>query len=158
MRTKIGFLGLVCCIVLLLLALPGATFAGDDCYDHCEPPPCEHDCEPPPPPPHEGTEGCTPGFWKNHLSAWAATPYDPGDDFDTTFGVDLFDPDITLEQAVNLGGGGVNKLARHGVAALLSAAHPGVDYPFTVAQVIALVQAGDADALEEANELGCPLR
>lgn len=104
-----------------------------------------------------GDEGCTPGFWKNHLELWSATGFSTGDDFDTVFGVDLFDPDITLEQAINAKGGGVNKLARHGTAGLLSAAHPDVAYPFTVAEVIALVQAGDADALAAANELGCPL-
>lgn len=104
-----------------------------------------------------GGEGCTPGYWKNHLDEWAPTGYSPSDDFDTTFGVDLFNPDITLGQAINANGGGVNKLARHGTAALLSAAHPSVNYPFTVAEVIALVQAGDADALAAANQLGCPL-
>lgn len=110
------------------------------------------DCPPPP-----SGEGCTPGYWKNHLEDWPATGYSPADDFDTTFGVDLFDPDITLEQAVNAKGGKVNRLARHGTAALLSAAHPSVIYPLTVAEVIAAVQAGDADTLEEFNELGCPL-
>lgn len=104
-----------------------------------------------------GGEGCTPGYWKNHLEDWAATGFAPGDDFDATFGVDLFNPNITLEQAVNLGGGGVNRLARHGTAALLSAAHGDVDYPYSVAEVIAFVQAGDADALEAANELGCDI-
>jgi hypothetical protein len=102
-------------------------------------------------------QGCTPGYWKNHLEQWAATGYSPTDDFDTTFGTEYFDPDITLEQAVNLGGGGVERLARHGVAALLSAAHPGVNYPLTVDQVIAAVQAGDADTLEAFNEAFCPL-
>jgi len=105
-------------------------------------------------------EGCTPGYWKNHLDAWEATRYSPGDDFDTTFEVDLFDPDITLDGAVRARGGGVNRLARHGTAALLSAAHPGVPYPLSVGQVIALVQAGqdsDVDMLEANNELGCPL-
>lgn len=104
-----------------------------------------------------GDEGCTPGYWKTHLDSWAATGYSPSDDFDTVFGVDYFDPDITLEEAINLGGGGVERLARHGVAALLSAAHPDVNYPYTVAQVIAYVQAGDADPLVAANELGCPI-
>jgi uncharacterized repeat protein (TIGR01451 family) len=99
-------------------------------------------------------EGCTPGFWRNHLDDWP-TRFAPGDDFDTIFGVNLFNPDITLEQAVNLGGGGVKKLARHGTAALLSAAHPNVDYPLSLDQVIAVVQAGDADTLAAANELGC---
>jgi hypothetical protein len=82
-------------------------------------------------------EGCTPGYWKNHLDAWPPTGYAPGDDFDTTFGVDLFDPDITLDDAVNAKGGKVNRLARHGTAALLSAAHPDVDYSLSVAEVIA---------------------
>jgi hypothetical protein len=109
--------------------------------------------EPPPP----GGEGCTPGYWKNHLEDWPPTGLDPGDDFDATFGVDLFTPDITLEQAVNAKGGGVNKLARHGTAALLSALHPAVDYPFSDAEVIDFVQAGDAGPLVAANELGCDI-
>jgi hypothetical protein len=101
-------------------------------------------------------EGCTPGYFRNerHLDEWF---FDPSSDFDATFGVYLFDPDITLWDAIWMGGGGVKKLARHGTAALLSAAHPGVDYPLTVAQVIALVQAGDTDTLAMYNELGCPL-
>lgn len=102
-------------------------------------------------------EGCTPGYWKNHLDAWPATGYSVADDFDSIFGANLFNPDITLLEAVNANGGGANALARHGAAALLSATHPDVDYPLTVAQVIALVQAGDKDTLEAANELGCPL-
>jgi len=102
-----------------------------------------------------GGEGCTPGFWKNHLELWVGVS--PGDDFDTTFGVDLFDPDITLGQAVRLGGGGVKKLARHGTAALVNALHPGVAYPLSVAEVIAAVQAGDADTLAGFNELGCDI-
>lgn len=103
-----------------------------------------------------GDAGCTPGYWKNHLDSWP-TAYSTEDDFDTVFGVDLFDPDITLGEAVNAKGGGVKKLARHGTAALLSAAHPDVDYPLSVAQVIAAVQAGDADTLVGFNELGCPI-
>jgi hypothetical protein len=102
-------------------------------------------------------EGCTPGYWRNHFEMWAATGYSPGDDFDSTFGVDLFDPDITLGDAIWLGGGGANRLARHGTAALLSAAHPDVDYPYTVGEVILAVQGGDASTLAEANELECPL-
>lgn len=112
-----------------------------------------------------GAEGCTPGFWKNHLSAWGATGHNPGDDFDATFGVDLFDPNITLQQALNLGGAGVKALARHAVAALLNASHPDVDYPLSSAQIIAAVQAaassGDFETtknqFEAGNELGCPI-
>jgi len=112
--------------------------------------------------PSNGGEGCTPGFWKNHLGAWTA-PYDPTDSFNDTFGVVIFAPGYDLGQAIRQGGGGVNKIARHGTAALLSAAHPDVYYPFTPAQVISAVQAaflGDEDAIDAlvaANELGCPI-
>ena len=58
---------------------------------------------------------------------------------------------------MNALGGDLNRLARHGASGLLNAAHPDVDYPLTLAEVIAAVQAGDADLLEWANELGCPL-
>jgi hypothetical protein len=108
-------------------------------------------------PPDDGGEGCTPGYWRNHHEDWPPTGYTTGDDFDTTFGVDNFDPDINLGKAIKLGGGGVKKLARHGTAALLSAAHPDVNYPYTVAEVIAFVQAGDAETLVIANELGCTI-
>lgn len=104
--------------------------------------------------PGTGNMGLTPGYWKNHDEDWAATGLSLTDDFDTVFGVDYFQPNITLFQAVWRGGGKLNKVARHGTAALLNALHPGVDYPYTVAQVIAFVQAGDVEPLVVANELG----
>lgn len=112
---------------------------------------------PPPPPPPPGYEGCTPGYWRNHSEDWSATGYGWSDDYDFTFGVNYFTPDITLGTAIWKGGGGVNVLARHGTAALLSAAHPDVNYPYSVAQVIAFVQAGNVGPLIEANELGCSI-
>jgi hypothetical protein len=118
----------------------------------------------------DGDQGCTPGYWRNHADRWEGVS--PADDFDATFGVDLFDPDITLGQAIWLGGGGANALARHATAALLNA-YGGVpntdgttvEYPYTVAEVIQMVQdavANDTieatkDLFEAANELGCPL-
>jgi hypothetical protein len=105
-------------------------------------------------------EACTPGYWKNHYDAWSPTGYSPGDDFDALFGVDYFDPDITLADAVLLGGGGVGKVARFGVASLLSAAHPDVEFGLSVAEVITLVQAGDGDTLGGQfpdGEYVCPL-
>jgi hypothetical protein len=93
-------------------------------------------------------------------------------EIDATFGVDLFSPDITLGVAIQLGGGGSNALARHATAALLNALGgvpnadgTTVDYPYTVAQVIQMVQDAVAngtieatkDLLAAANELGCPL-
>jgi hypothetical protein len=102
--------------------------------------------------------GCSPGYWRNHLERWPETAYAAGDDFDSTFGVDFFTPDLTLAQAVALGGGDLAELARHGTAALLSASHPGVNYPYGEAAVRALVEQRDPDGrLAAANNLGCPL-
>jgi hypothetical protein len=112
----------------------------------------------------EGTgEGCTPGYWRNHYDRWRGAA--AGDDFDTTFGVDMFDPDITLGMAIS-SPQTYGTDAFHAVAALLNAysAELGpddwgqyVDYPYTVAEVIAKVQAGEFGDLKDANELGCPL-
>lgn len=116
---------------------------------------------PPPPPPGEG---CTPGFWKNSVGSWPAG-YLPNADFDATFGVNGFNPNISLMTALGLGGGGKNALARHAVAALLNSASGGVDYPMSTADVIAQVRAafasGDFESvknpLETLNEKGCRL-
>lgn len=118
----------------------------------------------------EGDQGCTPGYWRNHADRWFGV--EPSDDYDTTFSIDLFDPDITLGTAIWLGGGGNNAFARHSTAALLNA-HGGVpngdgttvSYPYSVAQVLQMVQDAVAngtieqtkDLFEAANELGCPL-
>jgi len=107
-----------------------------------------------------GGEGCTPGFWRNHLDLW---PIDPATDFDTTFGRDAFDPNITMEEAVNLGGGGLNALSRHAAAAYLNAGSPDVDYDLTAAEVVAKFQmafdSGDYDTIKDEfeafNEQGC---
>jgi hypothetical protein len=112
-------------------------------------------------------EGCTPGYWKNlrmHGCNWPA-PYTPSTDFDTVFGVNIFSPNRTLFEALSAGGGGWDAFGRHAAAALLNAASGNVNFPYTVAEVIALVQAAYAagepemykDQLEMANELGCPL-
>lgn len=113
-------------------------------------------------------DGCTPGYWKNHLSEWANTEYSPTDDFDTVFGVDAFDPDITLEDAVSSPGSLYKNLHFHAVAAILNASSDSVNYGLTTAEIIAHVQAafasGDPDQWEAAkdllaglNEIGCPL-
>ena len=109
-------------------------------------------------------QGCTPGYWRQqqHFGNWS---YALDASFDSTFGVNLFDPDITLLEAVQLGGGGVEALARHAVAALLNAANPNVTYPYSVSDVISMVQqaatTGSYEAtknlFETANEAGCPL-
>ena len=80
-------------------------------------------------------------------------------------GVDLFDPDITLMDALWLKGGGLNAFARHAVAALLNASCSDVDYAYSVSGVICKVRDAassgnyeDAkDDFEWENEEGCPL-
>jgi hypothetical protein len=112
-----------------------------------------------------GGQGCTPGYWKNHPESWVGTGYAPTDDFDTVFGVDIFDPDRTLFQAIRHGGGGWDKLGRFAVADLLNAAHLGVQAPHSIGYYISGVRAAEASGSSEPTatnfaadaELGCPL-
>ena len=72
--------------------------------------------------------GCTPDFWKNNLDLWETVGIDYNADFDETFRKNYFEPDITLEQAINAEGLGLNHLARSGTAAYLNAlADPEID-------------------------------
>ena len=116
-------------------------------------------------PPPAGSQGCTPGYWKqsHHFGNWVG--YATTDRFNVVFGRNVFADNRTLLTALSTGGGGFNRLGRHATAALLSSAHSGVAYGMTPAQVIAAVQAafdnGTTDALasrfEGFNERGCPL-
>ena len=63
--------------------------------------------------------GCTAEFWKNNLELWKVLGVDYTSDFDETFGTDYFEPDISLEQAINLEGPGLNHIARSGTTAYL---------------------------------------
>lgn len=106
-------------------------------------------------PDEPGNEGLTPGYWKNHVSAWAA-PYTAGTTLaQAGFTGGLFQS-TTLLAALQGGGGpglsGAQKiLYRAAVAALLNAASADVDYPLTVAQVLAQTNAavatGDRDTI-----------
>lgn len=125
-----------------------------------------------------GGEGCTPGYWKQeqHFDSWQ--DYSTDDDFCTVFGLssglcgtDLQRPesgtldDLTLLEALELRGGGVNALVRHAVAGLLNADNDDVSYDWSESEVISAftgaIDGGDIegtkDMLEEFNEQGCPL-
>ena len=65
--------------------------------------------------------GCTPDFWKNNLELWETVGVDYNDDFDETFGKDYFEPNISLKEAINKEGVGLNHIASSGTAAYLSA-------------------------------------
>jgi len=74
-------------------------------------------------------EGCTLGYWKNHTDRWCSS-YTPSMLFGDVFANAPSNlANLTLLQALNLGGGGIYNLARQGVAALLNACSDEVDYP-----------------------------
>lgn len=108
--------------------------------------------------------GCTPGYWqqRHHFDSWEV--YSPTDSYSVTFGVTLA-RDYTLAESLGKGGGGAGALMRHSTAALLNSVNGGVDFAFTEAEVIAIVQdafaTGEYEAaknlLEAQNEAGCPL-
>ncbi len=82
-------------------------------------------------------EGKTPGYWKQcqHFHNWAGG-YTP-----STLFSDVFDnafPGKTLLQVLQQGGGGLNALGRHTVAALLNSVASNVDYALTAEEVITL--------------------
>jgi hypothetical protein len=123
-----------------------------------------------------GTEGCTPGYWKNHTGSWTATGYSPGQSTVSVFSTASAYPSLagkTLLQSLQGGGGpgtlgGAAILLRAAVAALLNASDPAVGYPLTQAQVISQVNSAlasnDRDTmlalastLDGDNNLGCPL-
>jgi len=118
----------------------------------------------PPPPGCVEYAGCTPGFWKQrqHLQYWVG--YNPTDLWEDVFGVDAIILDgKTLLEAAGTGGGGEAALGRHAVAALLNSTNDEVDYYYSTAQVIAMVQEAYAtgnfnsikNMLAAQNELGC---
>ena len=141
--------------------------------------------------------GCTLGFWKNHSQLWdnegdpiaqslanaltaLGTMYDgggvAGSSFARTFGLTNsqmtaagYNNGLTLLQALNLGGGGFNKLARQGVAALLNTCGLNGHYFYTPAQAIHLIHnaivSGSAEPLasqlathNEQQPENCPSR
>jgi hypothetical protein len=117
-------------------------------------------------------EGLSHGYWKNHFEDWPLTGYSPDQTLASVFaqsgGFGL--GDYTLLEALNFAGGSAlaekaRILLRNAVAAVLNAAHPNIDYPRTVTEVIADVNAalasGDAAtilaleaALDVDNNLG----
>ena len=111
-------------------------------------------------------EGCTPGFWKNHLEYWAL--YSPGEFLTDVFVEAASLPSnngLTLLGALESHGGKFTALNRHAVAALLNSVHPLVDYHYTEAQVLNKVNNAYTDGdwktakgqLEPQNQSGCPL-
>jgi len=131
-----------------------------------------------------GSEGCTPGYWKNHPTSWQeAKPtrlltkdhrsvrivaFAPSTDDLNHDGL----PDTYMDALSFKGGsdleGAEQILLRAAVAAYLNAAHEGVAYPLRrqtfIPEVNAAIASGDrqtmidlATELDDLNNLGCPL-
>jgi hypothetical protein len=115
-------------------------------------------------------QGCTLGYWKNHTDRWCGA-YRTCDRFGDVFANTPSNlANLTLLQALNLGGGGIYNLARQGVAALLNACSSDVDYagysdnPQSVINAVsdAYKAGGNAPGLlafqlDKFNNAGCPL-
>ena len=110
-------------------------------------------------------EGCTLGYWKNHTNRWCS-------DYGTaTLYSSIFTAapskysSLTLLQALNLKGGGVNNLIRQSTAALLNTCSGEVEYAYSDIQALIndvnAAFGGDAGAfatyLDDLNNAGCPL-
>ena len=115
-------------------------------------------------------EGCTLGYWKNHTDRWCGT-YRTCDRFGAVFtSAPASLTNLTLLQALNLGGGGIYNLARQGVAALLNTCSGEVAYagygdsPLAVIAAVNLAYSTGGSApgilgsqLDVLNNSGCPL-
>lgn len=100
--------------------------------------------------PTPAAEGCGPAFWRQPRSfaEWQATGYSPFQTLESVFDVPdeygLDDVPLALALRFPAGWGSqsaVQQLLRAGVAALLNAANPDLNYPLTEEEVIAQVNA-----------------
>lgn len=122
-----------------------------------------------------GSQGCTPGYWKNHLEAWLNTGYSNGTPVVSVFNTasPYLTGDVTLLDALKFKGGAgldgaVRILLRAAVAALLNSTSSDVAYPtyapYLIVDVNNAISTGNrdtmlllADELDLNNNLGCPL-
>jgi cysteine-rich repeat protein len=121
-------------------------------------------------------EGCTPGYWKNHLDAWDMTAYTPATLVGSVFDLPTNFASLgsaTLEDALHWSNGrwpinSARNLIKHATAALLSTTHPDVNYEWTMAHILNEVNAALATEnkntmnnlatdIDDMNNSGCPL-
>jgi hypothetical protein len=112
-----------------------------------------------------GTQGCTPGYWKQsqHFDSWVG--YATTDSASSVLGRSV--GNLTLVQALGANGGGLNALLRATVAALLNASNPNVHYAYTTSQILSMFRSAyDSKNYEPTKNLldganngkgGCPL-
>lgn len=121
-----------------------------------------------------GTEGCTPGYWKNHADTNPRVAELYGINLNAAIlditGLNLGAPaDLTVDQAIALGGGGVNALYRHAAAGVFNYYYgdpnlnANINYidPALFTSYIQQALNGDVSGavknLDAANNLGCSI-
>ena len=121
-----------------------------------------------------GTEGCTPGYWKNHADTNPRVAELYGINLNAAIlditGLNLGAPaDLTIDQAIAQGGGGLKALYRHAAAGVFNYYYgdpnlnANIVYIDPVDFTAAIQQALDGDVegavkkLDAANNLGCPI-
>lgn len=123
-----------------------------------------------------GDEGCSPGFWKNHMDMWAPAGASGAMGLASVFSSAAAFTALqnsTLMDALNFKGGkGVDGAARillrQAVAAWLNAKHPDIAYPRLSSEIVVDVNSalagGDrnemlemAEELDHDNNMGCSL-
>ena len=90
-----------------------------------------------------GNDGCSHGYWKNAKdNSWTLAGYNRTASFMTTFGITngrgVVTTSTTLQQSLELNGGGYNQVAKQGTGALLNAGRG--FYPYTTVEVITAVR------------------
>jgi hypothetical protein len=120
-----------------------------------------------------GSQGCSPGYWKNHLLSWQSTDYSNSQYVKSVFSAAVGYDTVSLLDALKLKGGSgvdgaVRILVRAAVASLLNSTSTGVASPVWATQSILDVNQaitnGDRDAilaladnLDLNNNLICPM-
>jgi hypothetical protein len=121
-----------------------------------------------------GTEGCTPGYWKNHADTNPRVAELYGINLNAAIlditGLDLGAPaDLTIDQAIALNGGGINAVYRHAAAGVFNFYYgdpnlnANINYIDPALFTSYIQQALDGDVsgavenLDAANNLGCSI-
>jgi len=129
-------------------------------------------------------ESCIGLHWKENEEDWCETPFVPEDGvcgpestatlfleaflITDTFAFPGFDPDMTLNEALHVGGGTFNRMLSRGTAALLNASHSEIGFPYTPTEIRQVMQDAFAGLItdREAKQFftncldlsgGCPL-
>lgn len=117
----------------------------------------------------QGSEGCTPGYWRNNADTNPRIAELEGISLRAALlditGIDLtfIDPLLTIDVAITLNGGEEDQFLKHAAAAVYNIYYP-LDYIEPTEEFTDAIQmaadgdlGGAKDILDAANNLGCPI-